>query len=50
MPTSTYSVKFKLEGGASVTKDIVASSEGDAAARAVKKFKAKEIVSIRKKS
>jgi hypothetical protein len=49
MPTNTYTVKFKLEGGATVTKDIVASHEGDAAVRAIRKFKAKEVLSIRKK-
>lgn len=48
MPTSNYSVQFKLAGGAKVTKVIAASHEGDAAARAVRKFKAVQVLKIRK--
>jgi len=48
MPTNSYRVIFKLEGGARVTKTILASSEGDAAVKAVKMFKAKEILIIQK--
>jgi hypothetical protein len=49
MPTnSNYKIQFKLEGGARVTKTILASSEGDAAAKAVKQFKAKEVLKIKK--
>jgi hypothetical protein len=48
MATNSYQVQFKLEGGAKVTKTILATSEGDAAVRAVKKFKATEVLRIKK--
>lgn len=48
MPTSNYRVTFKLAGGAKVTQTISASHEGDAAVKAVKKFKATEVLKIRK--
>lgn len=44
----TYVVTFKLAGGATVTKNIVSSCEGNAAARAVANFKAVEVTKIRK--
>jgi hypothetical protein len=48
MPSSKYQVRFKLLGGATVTKVLTASNEKDAANRAVKTFKAVEILSIKK--
>ena len=48
MPTEKYSVQFKLAGGAKVTKIIQAASVKDATTRAVKKFKAKEILEVRR--
>lgn len=43
-----YRVTFKLEGGATVTKDILAACEGNAAAAVVARFKAKAITKISK--
>lgn len=43
-----YSVTFKMAGGATVTKNIVASCEGNAAARAIAKFKAVKVTKVRK--
>lgn len=48
MPKSKYSVQFRLAGGALVTQTILAAHEGDAAAKVVKKFKATEVLKIRK--
>lgn len=41
-----YQVTFKLAGGARVTKDILATCEGNAAARAVANFKAVQVIKI----
>lgn len=48
MPTEKYQVKFKLLGGATVTKVILASSEKDAKKRAIQKWKASVIIKIEK--
>lgn len=43
-----YKVKMRLPGGATLTKDIVATSEGQASERAIKKFNAVAVMEIKK--
>lgn len=48
MPTSVYQVKFKLLGGATVTKNFNVANERDASSAATKIYKATRIISIKK--